>query len=48
MIELKQVSFTYQGQEHNGLRDIDLTIADGSASCSAAEVGAARLPSQGW
>ena len=29
MIELKQVSFTYQGQEHNGLRDIDLTIADG-------------------
>ena len=29
MIELKQVSFTYQGQEHDGLRDIDLTIADG-------------------
>ena len=23
------VSFTYQGQEHDGLRDIDLTIADG-------------------
>ena len=29
MIELKRVSFTYQGQEHDGLRDIDLTIADG-------------------
>lgn len=29
MIELKQVSFTYQGQEHDGLRDIDLTISDG-------------------
>ena len=29
MIELKQVSFTYQGQEHDGLRDINLTIADG-------------------
>ena len=29
MIELKQVSFTYQGQEHDGLQDIDLTIADG-------------------
>ena len=29
MIELKQVSFAYQGQEHDGLRDIDLTIADG-------------------
>ena len=29
MIELKQVSFTYQGQEHDGLADIDLTIADG-------------------
>ena len=29
MIELKRVFFTYQGQEHNGLRDIDLTIADG-------------------
>mgnify|MGYP000484238469 CR=1 FL=1 len=27
MIELKRVSFTYQGQEHDGLRDIDLTIA---------------------
>ena len=29
MIELKQVSFIYQRQEHDGLRDIDLTIADG-------------------
>ena len=29
MIELKRVSFTYQGQEHDGLRDIDLTVADG-------------------
>ena len=30
MIELKQVSFTYQGQEHDGLRDIDLTTGAGA------------------
>ena len=29
MIELKHVSFAYQGQEHDGLHDINLTIADG-------------------
>ena len=29
MIELKHVSFAYQGQEHDGLYDINLTIADG-------------------
>ena len=28
MIELKHVSFAYQGQEHDGLHDINLTIAD--------------------
>ena len=27
MIELRRVSFTYQGQEHDGLRDIDLTLS---------------------
>lgn len=27
MIELKHVSFAYQGQEHDGLHDINLTIA---------------------
>ena len=30
MIELKHVSFAYQGQEHDGLHDINLTIAHGS------------------
>lgn len=29
MIELKNVSFSYQGQEHDGLHDINLKIADG-------------------
>ncbi|MBV4429408.1 ABC transporter ATP-binding protein [Clostridium tyrobutyricum] len=29
MIELKNVSFSYQGQEHDGLHDIKLKIADG-------------------
>ena len=29
MIELKHVSFTYQGQTGAGLQDINLTIEDG-------------------
>ena len=29
MIELKHVSFTYQGQTGDGLHDINLTIEDG-------------------
>ena len=29
MIELKHVSFTYQGQKGDGLQDINLTIEDG-------------------
>ena len=28
MIELKHVSFAYQGQEHDGLHDINLCFAD--------------------
>ena len=48
MIELKQVSFTYQGQEHDGLQDIDLTIADGECVLLCGAADAARPPSQGW
>lgn len=29
MIELKSVSFSYYGQEHNGIKNINLTIPDG-------------------
>ena len=29
MIELKQVSFCYRGQEQGGLHDVDLTVTDG-------------------
>ena len=29
MIELENVSFSYDGQEHDGLHDINLKIADG-------------------
>lgn len=29
MIEFENVSFSYQGQEHNGLHEINLKISDG-------------------
>lgn len=29
MIEFENVSFAYTGQEHDGLRDINLKISDG-------------------
>ena len=29
MIEFENVSFSYTGQEHGGLRDINLKISDG-------------------
>ena len=32
MIELKHVSFTYQGQKGDGLHDINLTIEDGKVT----------------
>ncbi|OUN09296.1 hypothetical protein B5G40_12930 [Flavonifractor sp. An9] len=47
MIELKQVSFTYQGQEHDGLRDIDLTIADGECVLLCGRSGCGKT-NKGW
>ena len=48
MIELKQVSFTYQGQEHDGLRDIDLTIADGECVLFCVRRTATMRPETVW
>ena len=45
MIELENVSFSYDGQEHDGLHDINLKIADGECVlfCGAAGVAKQRL-----
>ena len=43
MIELKHVSFTYQGQKGDGLQDINLTIEDGECVLFCA----GRPPSRG-
>lgn len=48
MIELKHVSFAYQGQEHDGLHDINLTIADGECVLFCGRSGCGKTPSQGW
>ena len=48
MIEFENVSFSYEGQEHDSLHGISLKIADGEWSCSVAAAGAEKQRSQGW
>ena len=48
MIEFENVSFSYTGQEHGGLHDINLKISDGECVRSVAAVGAEKQRSQGW
>lgn len=42
MIELKNITFSYEGRNQGGLRDINLTVKDGSAFCCAGGVVAAK------
>lgn len=48
MIEFENVSFSYTGQEHGGLRDINLKISAENSSCSVAAAGAEKQRLQGW
>ena len=47
LIEFENVSFSYTGQEHGGLHDINLKISE-NASCSVAAAGAEKQRLQGW
>ena len=48
MIEFENVSFSYTGQEHGGLHDINLKFRTENVSCSVAAAGAEKQRSQGW
>ena len=48
MIEFENVSFSYEGQEHDSLHGISLKMQTGNVSCSVAAAGAEKQRSQGW
>lgn len=45
MIELKNITFSYEGREQGGLRNINLTVKMGNASCCAGEAAAVKQQS---
>ena len=48
MIELENVSFSYDGQEHDGLHDINLKIADGECVLFLGAAGVAKQRLHAW
>ena len=48
MIEFENVSFSYTGQEHGGLHDINLKISDGECVLFCGRSGCGKTTLQGW